>query len=328
MADYCNITTDLQRVFSRIEDYQAKEIIENWTQNGVGAKTYRKQGTGFVNYVLEDGTELELQTSIANVEATTQAFYYESSADILFIHPENSDDPADHILEVGENWDAFKTSMRNKAQQILDSYLNAKYQTPLMPRTRRLHDTSEYEYVVVRIAALLTCWLIINRIDPVDETGRVLYKEAYNNDPETGESKGLINQLLDGDMILQDQISTRERGKWNVYPYTSNSVEYEPLLSGVYTGSQYKIWRLQVDAVGAPGTGTFKVSYDGGSTWDLTEQDMKDSDSDEYRMYITDGIYVYFPNVSYGEGDYWDIELHPLSDTATNAGIFSIGMSR
>lgn len=317
--NYCNITTDLQRVFSRIEDYQAKEIIENWTLHL--SNRWKKQGTGYLEKLWVD----ELAYTLTDTAAVDEEeFYYDADKDVLYIHITGDTDPNDSEIYVGEDWDTYKTAMRDKAQQIIDSYLNGKYATPLVPRNRKTHDDSDYEYPIVQATALCTCWLIINRVEPNDISGKALYKQFYNPMPEPGEVKGIINQLIDGELVLQDQISAREVGCWNIFPNPSNSVDSFPIFSGIYTGSQYKIWRLQVDTAGAPGTGTWKVSYDGGTTWDLNLKDMKNATNDQYRMSIADGIYVYWPNVSYGDGDYWDIELHPLSDTATNVKIFSI----
>ena len=316
MPDYCNITTDLQQVFSRIEDYQAKEILTNWTLD-IGT-IYYKQGTGYVAKVWWNGVALEAATAYPPSDGE---FSFVADDDTLYVN--NYADPDDAEVLAGEDWDSFKTINRDKAQQMVDAYLNAKYATPLIPRSRKLHDSADYEYPIVRATALCTCFLIINRVNPNDPNADKLYKEFYNPNPDIGEPKGIINQLLDGDMVLQDQISSREIGNWNIYPNASNSVDNSPILIGKYTGSQYKVWRIQVDGAGAPSAGTFKVSYDGGNDWNLTEKDMVDTDNDKYRINIADGIYIYWPDVSYSVGDYWDVELFPQSDTASYAQITS-----
>ena len=323
MSDYCDITNDLQRAFAQIEEYQMRKYIDSWVVSS-GA-IYKKTGVGYTANLWVTETPYSLAGS-ASVSAGE--FYYDADVDTLYIRLTGDGDPNDVEVSTGEDWDGYKTAMRDKAQQMVDSYLNNKYVTPLIPRSRKLHDTADYEYPIVLATALCTCWLIASRINPGADEVIALHKQFYNPDPEPGEIKGLINQLIDGDMVLQDQISVREVGSWNIYPSSSNSIDTTPILSGVYSGSAYKVWRIQVDAAGVPGTGTFKVSYDGGTNWDITTQDMKDASEDEYRMSITDGIYVYWPNVSYGDGDYWDIELHPLSDTATNAKIGSIAAVR
>lgn len=325
MAEYCNITTDLQRLFSRIEDYQAKEIVENWTS--VGSGVYSKIGTGYVSGVIEDNNVV--YTAVTNQSVDAGEYYYNADIDKLYIKTDGEDDPADHTIEVVEDWDSFKTNCRNQAQEMVDSMMNRVYPTPLMPRNNNDHvSTVYYEYPIVRATAALTCYLIISRVNPADPNAMAMYKIAINPNPEPGEMKGILNQYVDGDIVRQDQITSREVGNWNIQPYTSNSVSVWPQFFGKYTGHMYKQWKVEIDTAGVVGTATYKVSYDGGTNWDLTGQDTKDATDDEYRMYIADGVYVYWPAASYGLGDYWTVHLYPQSDGVTVSRFGSIPLTR
>jgi hypothetical protein len=326
--EYCNITTDLQRVCANIEQYQSQEILEGWTKTTGQTNVYQLDSVGYVSQVFEDGVQMTVKTSVALADATASTFYYDTDKDILYIHTSGSDAPSGYTITNGEDWDGFKTAMRNQAQEMVDNRLSSKYVVPLQPKSRSDHTSNAYEYDIVRITALLTCSNIIRRVDPNDPIGLALYKEAWNPDPEVDEMKGLINQLMDGDISLSDQITTREAGGWNVYPYASNSVTVAPIFYGPYLGSKHEIWRVEIDTAGAVGTATWKVSYDGGSNWDLELQDTRDDDNNQVRFYIANGIYVYFPVAEYGDGDYWDLELFPMTDEASNAKMFTIGMSR
>jgi len=155
MADYCNTTTDLQRVFSGIETYNGLEIAEDFTL--VSGTVYRKHGTGFVSAVLWNGTALEEASSTPSPLSSLGEgeFYYSAAADTLYIN--DAADPADGDILVGEDWDTLKTACRDKAQQMVDAYLNNKYVTPLIPRSKQVHDTADYEYPIVRATALCTC---------------------------------------------------------------------------------------------------------------------------------------------------------------------------
>jgi len=164
----------------------------------------------------------------------------------------------------------------------------------------------------------------MSRVAPSDEDVKAIYREFYNPNPETGETKGLINQLVDGDMVLQDQQSVREIGGFNVYPWSSNTVTVQPIFYGPYTGYKEMLWRVQIDTAGALGTATYKVSYDGGSNWDLTLQKTKDDDNNQIRFSIANGMYIRWPAETYVEGEYWDVELFPSTDIATNAKISTI----
>jgi len=320
MPAYCNITTDLQDVFSRIEEYQAKEVVKNWTL--VSSTIYKKAGTGFVSMVFWNGTQLVAHTTSS---VTAGRFYYDADVDILYVN--NSADPDDsNIVEAGVDWDGFKTIMRNRAMEIVDSYLNKKYTTPLVPRDDKTHSSGYYyEWPIVEATACITCALIIKRVSPNDSNGVNLFKRAINPRPGTDENIGLLDMYIAGELARQDEITPREVGNWAIYAKSTNTGSDSPQIRGTYTGSYYRKWVVKVDTGGAPGTGTYKVSYDNGSTWDLTTQDMKDDK--DFEMYIANGIYIYWPNVTYTLNDEWRIELYPLS-SSTQSKVGSMRITR
>ena len=316
---YCNTTTDLQRVCANIEDYQYERVVEDWTLHSGSA--YRKHGTGFVSSVYEDGVQLTSESSVANVIANAGTWYYDDDVDMLYVHMSGSDDPDDHRITNGEDWDTVKTALRNKAQQMVDSVLGIKFDVPLLARSKKLHDDSDYEYPIVAATAYLTCYLIISRVNPDDSLALTMYEKAMGS----GETKGILMQLLDGDIVLQDQAIIRKSGGWNIYPGDNNSVTVSPIFTGQYYGSDRRRWRIEIDTAGAIGTATYKVSYDGGDTWDLELEDTKDEET--IRFYITDGVWVEWPEVSYSVGDYWDVDLYPMTDEASNAKISTIELT-
>lgn len=315
MANYCNVTSDLTDIYPGIEKYQTKEILKNWTAVSGSTGMYYKGSVGQVNQVFDDNVMLTSKTTSALCYSNASTFCYVADTDLLYVHLASESDPANSVMEAGEDWDSFKGNMRNKASQFMDSALNNRYATPLAPRSIQTYDTASYEYPIVRACALLTCAFIAKRRDPNDDIGEKLYMEAWNPNPEVGVQKGWLNLLIDGDIVLQDQTSPREVGHWNIYPYATNAVDYNPILYGQYLGSQFKIWRIQIDGSGARNAATFKVSYDGGTNWDLTTQTMEDANNDEYRPYIADGIYSFWPDITYSTtNDYWDVHLFPSTD--------------
>ena len=326
---YCNVTTDLTDVLPDIERYQEKYIVGNWSTVSGQANTYKSPGTGQVNMVFDDGVMLTEKTSIATVQAAAGSWWYDSDNDILYVHATDADNltTATIVIEAGEDWDTLKDNLRDKAMQFMDSVLNPRYPTPLMPRLIKTHDTADYEYPVVRCCALLTCAFIAKRRDPNDMVGVKLWREAWNPDPEPGEQKGWLNQIRDGDIVLQEQITGREAGGFNVYPKSDNTSTAYVWILGKYTGGIYKRWRLQIDGAGAIGTATYKLSYDGGTNWDYETQDTFDASNDEFRMYLGEGLYAVFYG-TFGSGDYWDIEVFPITDDVQGAKIGTAEMYR
>ena len=96
---------------------------------------------------------------------------------------------------------------------------------------------------------------------------------------------------------------------------------------GTYTGNDYERWRLQIDTAGAPGTATWKLSSDTGAKWDKTLQVTFDADNNNRRILIGSGIEIVFYG-TFGDGDYWDIELFPLTDVPDKVKISSTIMVR
>ncbi|KPK95793.1 hypothetical protein AMJ80_03525 [bacterium SM23_31] len=329
---YCNVTTDLTDVFPDIERYQEKFILEGFVAVSGQANTYAVYGCGQINMVFDNDVQLTEKTSIATVQANAGSWWYDSDNDVVYVHATDSDDltstaQSTTLITSGEDWDTLKDNMRDKSMQFMDSVLNSRYTTPLMPRLIKTHDTADYEYPIVRCCALLTCAFLAKRRTPTDPNGERLFKEAWNPDPEPGEQKGWLNQLRDGDMVLQEQISGREIGGFNIYPKSDNTATAYVWFLGKYTGAQYERWRLQIDTAGAIGTATWKLSRDGGTNWDLETQDTFDTTDNSRRILIYAGIYAVFYG-TFGEGDYWDIEVFPMSDSATVSKIGSIELER
>ena len=324
MADYCNTTTHLQRVLTNLEQYQHMDVLAGWTlDSGV---TYSKFGTGSSPMVFEGGNQYVEKSSIATVEATSSTFWYDSSVDKLYIHTSDDTAPSNFQIEYGEVWETLKTAKRDEAQVDVDSYLNKMYRTPLMPRTVLSHNSDEFDSVIVRATALFTVSKIVERTDP--DLGRDLWNQAINFDEDL--PKGILNELLDGDRVLADQISSREPTSYNVRQFNaSNSTAIEPVFSGTYTGSYYEVWRLQIDTSGAPGTSTWKLSTDGGASFDPTLQKTFDTNVANRRVLIRSGVYAFFP-VTLTSGDWWDLEVFPLSDSSSVVGakIGNIKLSR
>jgi len=315
--------TDLTLFCPEVEKYQNRELIDGFTLTTGQTVVYKKVGLGQVNMVFENGAQLTVKTSIATVAATAATWWYDSNTDALYIHTTASVDPEAYTIETGEDWDGLKTAMRNEAEDFIDSVLSPKYSVPLAPRAVQHHHTNLYDTVIRRVCALITCSYVARRENPNDPLGVAWFKEAYYTNPEVGEQLGLLQQILEGDIALQNQTSARETGSWNVIAVGSNTATQYPILRGGYNGTEYKHWKFMIDTAGAVGTATWKVSYDGGTTYDLTLQDTYDATEDERRFYVTNGVWVEWPSTTYAKDDTWTFEMIPFSDKVDMAKVSS-----
>lgn len=326
---YCDIQNDLKDVFSDIGRYAALNILTGWKKASGQVNTYYVRGVGHIEAVYDDGIVLTSRDSVADTESNAGSYYHDSTNDLLYVHAKDGDDLTSQeapTIEEGIDWATMATRAINEASEEIDSYLNPQYDTPLLPRLRNTHAAEEYETTIRRACALLAARTIIFRNDPTDPKGFELEKKALNFEPEPGEEYGIIAELKRGDRVLQDQITAREVGGFNVYP-TSGNTGTRIRLIGTYTGDEYRTWKLEIDGAGAQGTATWKLSYDGGTTWDKENEDTFDATNDDRRVELADGISCVFLD-TFAEGDSWIIELHPLKDQPQGGKVSSSMMLR
>lgn len=315
MADYCNITTDLTRVFPQINDYHGRERLVGWTIASGQTNTYYVPFQGYIDNVFENGIALTSRSSIADTESNAGSYYSDTTNNVLYVHTSGSDAPTGYELEAGEDWVTLKTWARDKAQQQVDADLNSRYSTPLLPRIDKDHDIADFEFPIVEATAVFTCYLLVRRVTRGADHAQMLLKMYSNPNPDIGEQKGIIDKLKDGDTLLQDQISPREAGKFNVRAGGSNSTELLKII-GTYTGTQAQRWKLVIDTAGAPGTATYKLSYDNGTNYDYTLEET--TNEDNLYVNLNYGLWGYFPASSYSLNDTWTIDVYPQDASLIN----------
>ena len=327
---YCNTTSDLVEVFPKIFTLFERRVLgEDWALASGQTNTYQQEGLGYVEMVYDDGEQLTSQTSIANVESNAGSFYDDTDANVLYVHTKGSDDltSSPPTIQIGEDVDAILTKHQNSAMEEMDAYLSHKFFTPLLPRLIKVHSSNDYETIIRRTCAMIICRDVVRQRDP----GNSLADEFDMTAIGTDEQPGYLKKIINGDINLQDQITEAEIGGVGlIVPNSSNtSTAYVQILPKIskYTGSTYQVWRLQIDTAGTPGTATYKLSYDTGSNWNKTLQKTFDANNDSRRINIGSGINVVFWG-TFGEGDYWDLHLHPQTDEQTISKIGSVELVR
>lgn len=321
---YCNTTTDLTNVYYDIERYKGYFEIDSSRWALHSGSIYKLVQSGYVEALYEDGSAM---SGVSTLGALTSAgqWYYDQSADILYFWASDSASPATHTIEKGVTWSTYKETCRNDAQEIIEGFLNKIFVTPFRPiiSPKESYNSRMYDYWIIRATAVITCHLIIKRLNPKDPIATELWKIVWNPDPVDGEHKGIIQMILDHDVELKIQRSTREPGSYNVYDNPDNTGYFD--VSGTYTGSEYQIWRVEIDTAGGPGVATYKFSDDGGTTYSRTLQPTYAEDN--RRVHIGSGIYIRFVG-TFQSGDYVDIELFPITDQASRTRISYVEVDR
>lgn len=320
-VEYCNLTSDLKDAFSLIEtNYRGLDTLEDWEATST-SNVYKLDQSGYVETVFENGVALTASDPATTSPAAGE-FSYDASSDILYLHCTGSVDPAQKTLEGGYDWNTLKQRCRNDAQELLESLLKSVFAVPFqkIAAPNVSYNSRKYPFLIRKCTALLTCALIVKKVNPSDKEYDRLYRQVDN--PNTGIEEGLdplpgiVQRILAGEMSIQTQTVAREAGGWNVFETLDASSTAILEVTGRYTGPQRQLWRVQIDLAGAPGTATYQLSKDGGATFDETGQETRTANSDDQRVSLGSGLYVRFSGTAV-LNDYWDLDLLPSTDAVT-----------
>ncbi|HEY4756302.1 MAG TPA: hypothetical protein VIH28_09625 [Ignavibacteriaceae bacterium] len=312
---YCDIDDDLRAVYRDIEKYQGMQTIDSTVWELHTGAIYRWENSGYIELVIESGARLTEAASYATLAAGK--WFYDADVDILYVWATGSVNPNTLVYQYGVDWDAFKTLQRNDAQEILENLLRDVMVTPFQKVVTPdiSYNSALYDTTIVRATALLTCYNIIGSLRPGDPEAIRLYKMVDNPAPEPGEMLGLVQRIKDGQIALKTQRVAREAGAFNWWESVNNGATAFWEITGHYGGHLYQLWRVQIDTAGVPGTATYKLSFDGGATFDQTLQDTYESEGDVKKVHIGSGIYIRFVG-TFTLGDYIDIEVIPETEVA------------
>lgn len=324
---YCNLTSDLISVCKNIEDYKPIKTLISTNWELVSGAVYRYENSGYVELLQDDGIPLTAETTETTTPSAGKFSYY-SDTDILYVRIGNDGNPASSVMQSTVDWDAYKQKCRNDAQEMLEGFLKKVYAVPFQKivAPNASYNSRDYDYWIRRATALLTCYILIGSANPEDRNAQLLYNQVDYVNPEVGENMGIVQRILNGEIELRTQLSNREKGGFNVYEGSVTSDAYLKL-TGRYYGAEKRVWRIQIDGAGTPGTATYKLSLDGGSNWDQTTQKTRDTNTDNRRVLIWDGVYAEFVG-TFEVGEYWDIELFPYSDVPEVYSVGAISVSR
>lgn len=324
MIEYCNLTTDLIDAYQDIESYKNLSTLTGFELSS--GSIYKLDQSGLAEMVFEDGEEL---TAASNASVSAGQFYYDAAADLLYLQCSDSANPSTHTIESGADWNVWKQRARNDAQEMLEGWLRQRYAVPFqkVQAPTQSYNDRDYDFWIRRATALLTCAQIVQRSNPDDPAFDVLYKQVYYPEPEIGDNPGIVQQILNGDIALRTQRVAREAGGWNIYEGDSNGANGGMIVTGTYTGSNREIWKITIDLGGAPGTATYKISYDNGTTDDKTGQATITSGADDRRVNIGGGLYAEFIG-TLTLNDTWTIELWPSDEAVSASGFKSVRLER
>lgn len=325
---YCNTGTDLQSAFADIETYNHRQVVKGWELTASQSSTYEHYTTGYVGSVYQNNKTLVIKTSIAQVEAANSSFLYDETNDILYVNMDDGNDPdtADTV-EVApyDTWANFKQQAVYDAMSELHALLDPKFPVPLPMDRNPLAvsgETRHYEYDIVQSTAILACKNIIRGTNPGDVNVKILM-ELLINEEETG----IIDEHRSGKRAFKFEQSGDER-KAVIEPLSVTDGSGRIIVYGKYSGAHRDTWLITITTAGAINEDTtpkYKVSFDNGTTDDLTDQQGAYAE-----RLLKDGISIAFDDRegNFTQNDTWLIHVEPGGLEAGNATFRSASLRR
>ena len=255
-ATYCT-HKELKRVFPQLDSFDNKKSIYGWKE--VSTNKYAAHNSGIVSQLFADGEDLG-PTQSAHTDLNVEGeWFYNSAEDVLYYY--SASNPADKLMEAGEEFTAMVTQFRSDASRYLDSMLD-----PNMPREAFKDKSGNFDYLIIRTTALIAANFMIKSHDPNSELANALMEEAMLN----------INNINEGKAALSFQV-TRDSSQGIIrdVSYTDGSIR--PVdTRGEWSGT-YDLVKVAITTGGRIGTATYSV-------W------VKDSDKLKTNKIVTDKI--------------------------------------
>ena len=312
---YCNITTDLSNAYAKIEEYASTRFrIRGYSIESQSGFIYKSFNPGNIEVFFEDSIQLTSVSAVASINAASK-YYYDATNDIIYVRVSDATDPDTHIMEKGFDWTALKTRVRNRAQDEIDGYLDAKFPRPI-PMSRQYHVSDiNYDFGLVKATSLLTCANILNMFGDFENA-----VELRNQVIDPVDNGGIIDRYNDGRMRFSWETTPDELGRFNIEQNSANTGAGFIELNGRYGGDddidehvnlnfalEDQTWYFEMDTAGAVGTATFKWSRDGGTTF---ESELKVT-SEEW-LYLATGIFIRFwdRGSTFADSDNWKAYMH------------------
>ena len=319
---YCGISV-LTRYVNKISDYDKKLQLFNPSTD---SNLHTFHDTGHVDTLFINGEEqatANTDTPNANnewwyVEATNKVEYYNDGYSSTTIN--------EQIFEAGEDFNSYLSQELINASLELHNYIDSRYSTPLEKskqvdiNTAASSVAEEYDPLIVKIVCYICASNVIRAKEPENEMS-----DYYMNLVTNPERTGLVDKLNDGIYKLSHEVDANDKKGSIRHRNLSGSMDIVEL-AGQYYGENYDLLKVEVEATGAYGTGTFKVHY-------FSDDKLFGATSGTEKItgglqHIHNGLYGRFLGASATDGDIWEIEVYGSHRKQTNKSSKSIELSR
>jgi hypothetical protein len=310
---YCT-HRQLKDVFPQVDSFDNKRALYGWKV--VTTNKYAAHNSGLTTQLFADGEDLGAAQSAHTDLNVEGEWFYNSAEDITYYY--SASDPNDKLMEAGEEFSALITRITANASRYLDAKLD-----PNLPKEQLKDKEGNFDYIIIRTAALIAATFLIRSHDPTSEIASALMEDAMGN----------IDALNKGGAALSWQTTgDSSKGIIRDVSYTSGAIR--PVdTRGRWTGS-WDLLKVIITTGGVLGTAKYSVYA-------------KDEDKLKNNQIVTDeiisgdyqplggGLQIRFggstdsstANVS-GTADEWEIEVTGWQEEVDNSTVNSVKMTR
>ena len=317
--------SDLQNYFNRFGDFDQKTQIFPTLTSG---NLHLFRDCGFIDTLFLNGEELAAAQSTSGAVDVNGEWFYASATNQLEYYNSNYSSTTinEQVFESGVDFSTFIDQQLVNASLELNNLLDARFPMPLEKAkqididTATLSIAEEYDPIVIKS----TCYIAAANLIRSKMAGDV-DADYYYGLVTNAEGTGIVDLLNDGKIKLSFEVSNKSSKGSIRHRDVSGTMDIIELY-GDYSGEKYDLLKVEVEATGVYGTGTFKVHYhsDDKIFGAVTSAEKITGGL----QHIHNGLYGRFQGASATDGDIWEIEVYDDSVETTNTVTDTIQLHR
>ena len=310
---YCT-HRQLKDVFPQVDSFDNKRALYGW--NVVSTNKYAAHNSGLTTQLFADGEDLGAAQSAHTDLNVEGEWFYNSAEDITYYY--SASDPNDKLMEAGEEFSALITRITANASRYLDAKLD-----PNLPKEQLKDKEGNYDYIIVRTAALIAATFLIRSHDPTSEVANALMEDAMGN----------IDALNKGGAALSWQ-TTGDSSKGVIRDVTYTSGAVRPVdLRGRASGVDYDLIQVKISGTTAGVIGTAKYNVYVKDSTGLKKNQVVTEEviTGDYQS-LAYGLQIRFggktDNSAATANNEWEVEVAGWQEEVDNSAINSVRMTR
>ena len=317
--------SDLEMYFSDYSNFDSKRQIFGWTTTGT-SNLYLARNSGLVTVLFASGEDLgdpEANSGVVNVNGE---WYYDSNLDTVYYFNDAAN-PADMVMEGGQDNATFLDQMLVNASMELNSLLDKRFPMPLPKyaqfdlNTAYSSSGTEYDAIIIKS----TCYIVASNL--MRQSSRGEEADYYYNLVTNPDGTGIVDKLNRGESKLAFEVDHQD-SKGKVREITKAGSMSLVETGGSYAGELFDLLRITCTTAGAYGTAKVKIEYYGSDKL-LGSQDTDNIVTGRLETYGgMGGLYVRFQGASMAENDQWEIEVYSEGRKVENTDFKSIELQR